>query len=203
NGNIHLEFIDVNGPCIPDGSPERPGGARFFAPVFNSHSPTVRRIVLTNDVDHDLGGDLLGSFNNLLGARGGAGGAFGVVLNNHRQFSGFQHFVYDDSGEDDIGPEARKSDGPGSLRDFEGRPANGLWQFVMVDNAPFHTGCVDRIVGLIQPQEDTNTTGNGVLLTVGAGKWRYTTVDVPPGVTNMLVYVTQESTAQAPLPGPV
>jgi len=62
---------------------------------------------------------------------------------------------------------------------------------------------VDRIVGLIQPQEDTKHDGSGVLLTVGAFKWRYTSVDVPPGVTNMLVYVTDEGTPQAPTPGPL
>src|SRR2546423_12456658 len=96
NGNIRLDFIDVNGPCIPDGSPERPGGARFFAPVFSLKNPKVRRITLTNDVEHDLGGGLLGSFTSFGTGVGGA--APPTRLNQHRQLPRFQSLIYNGSG---------------------------------------------------------------------------------------------------------
>jgi subtilisin-like proprotein convertase family protein len=202
DGNIRMEFFPINGDgCIPDGSPENPGGARFFCPIADPFSPNVRRLVLTNDVDHDKGGDLYGSLTSMGASAGGVPPV--AVLNNHRAFPvGPQMFIYDDSGEDDI-LGSRKSDGPGSLRDFEGGPANGLWQFVMVDNAPSHIGCVTRVLGMIEPQDDTNAMGNGVVLTIDPGKWRFTSVDVPPGVTNLKVSLTHEPSAQVSGTGPL
>lgn len=197
DGNIQMEFIPAFAD-IPDGSPEAPGGVRFFCPIADPGN--VRRIIITNSIDHELGGDLLGTLTT---SGSFAGVAPVAVLNNHRSFFGPQTFIYDDSGEDDITFNnvvvSQNSDGPGTLRDFEGRPAGGLWQFAMVDNTPFHTGSVTRIVGRIEPQEDTNAL-NGILLTIGAGKWKFTSVDVPVGVTNMTVSVIHDNTpAPAPL----
>jgi subtilisin-like proprotein convertase family protein len=200
NGNILLDFIPVRDFCIPDGSPESPGGAIFLAPILDPLSPNVRRVILTNDIFHQRGGDLLGTIRVLGSAFAGVPPS--AVLNNHRQFITFENSIYDDSGEDDI-PFSRRSDGPGSLREFEGRPANGLWQFTMVDNSPFHTGCVTRLVGMIEPQDDTNAMGNGIILVVDGGKWRFTTVDVPPGVTNLQVFITHEPNATFTGSGPL
>jgi len=84
----------------------------------------VRRITLTNDVEHDLGGDLLGSFTSFgtgLGraADGRAEQSPAIQRASKASFTMIAARM--------IIPGARKSDGPGSLRDFEGRPANGLW----------------------------------------------------------------------------
>src|SRR6185295_9653533 len=124
-----------------------------------------------------------------------------VVLNNHRSFDGplifSEVFIYDDSGEDDI-PGTRHTDGPGSLRSFAGEPAFGVWTFTMIDNSPFHIGSVDGLTGLIEPEDTTNFGNGAVVLTVQPQKWKYRTCDVPPGVTNMIVYV-QESGVGGPL----
>ena len=199
NGNILLDF-DIGTDCIPDGTPANPGGQQFFTIVAGfDPSRNIRRVILTNDVVHERGGDLLGTIT-MFPFGPGANGLLtqpASVLNNHRDFNGLQRFIYDDSGEDDI-PFSRQSDGPGSLRDFEGRNVNGLWQFTMIDNTPFHTGCVTRVFGLIEPQS-TNGFGDGVVLTLEPGKWRYTAVDVPLNVTNLQVFVRQEPATPLPL----
>src|SRR5207247_1001824 len=77
NGNIRMDFFTTGDGTIPDGSADKPGGVRFFSIVAPTAPATVRRVVLTNDVYHQLGGDLYGSLNlnNDL-----------AVLNNHRPF---------------------------------------------------------------------------------------------------------------------
>ncbi len=175
NGNIRLTFFTTPQE-IKDGSPESPQAIRLMA--FVPEEDTVRRVILTNTVTHQDGGDLLGDLSH---------GDHYAVLNNHRFFEGSQTWVYDDSGEgDDTG--CVPTDGPGSLRDFENDPAQGMWLFTMIDNASAHTGRVDRLVGIIEPQTDL-TNANGLTLTVAGGQWRFATVDVPVGVTNMIVHL--------------
>ena len=201
DGNYLLDF-DITDGCIPDGSPANPGGRQFFTIIadFNASGGTprtMRRVTLTNDVDHQLGGDLLGTVT-VFPFGGGGGLPVSAVLNNHRAFAGPNRFIYDDSGENDI-PFSRQSDGPGTLRDLEGKSLTALWQFTMVDNTPFHTGCVQQVIGLIEPQQDTNSLGNGIRLRLGPGQWRYTAIDVPVGVTNLQVFVRQEPGFQLPV----
>ncbi|HKQ37608.1 MAG TPA: S8 family serine peptidase [Verrucomicrobiae bacterium] len=203
NGNYLLDF-DVSDGCIPDGTPANPSGRQFFAIIYDMGggvgpgNRTMRRVVLTNDVDHQLGGDLLGTVTSFPFGNGG-GNPVSAVLNNHRAFQNFNRFIYDDSGENDI-PLSQQSDGPGTLRDFEGKSLTALWQFTMVDNTPHHTGCVLGAIGMIEPQQDTNNFGNnGIRLRIGAQQWRYTAIDVPLGVTNLQVFVRHEPGFQLPV----
>jgi subtilisin-like proprotein convertase family protein len=178
DGNIPLFFFPIGPVPIPDGSAERPGGVNLMAFVANPE--TVRRIVLTNLVTHENAGDLIGYLTHDTDF---------AVLHNHRTFVGTSELAaYDDSGEEDI-PGTRRTDGPGSLNDFQGKQAQGMWTYVMADNAPFQTGSVIRVVGLIEPQSDlTNSTGLAVT-DLQRGKWRYFAIDVPVGVTNLIASV--------------
>src|SRR5207237_8749961 len=120
----------------------------------------VRRVVVTNIITHENARDLFGILTHP-----GVGLPHSAVLNNHRSFAGTAGFIYDDSKEFDVNG-SRPPDGPGRLRDFIGDPAYGLWQFTMVDNSPYHTGRVDSLVGMIEPEEDL-TSPRGINLTVG------------------------------------
>ena len=190
NGNYQLNFYPTRVE-VPDGSPDDPGGVQMIAVVGSPPEVMVRRIVLTNGVTHEQFGDLLGDFRH--------DNTF-ATLNNHRSFDSPQAlseiFIYDDSGEDDV-LGSRHTDGPGSLRGFTGEPAFGVWTFTMIDNTPFHSGTVDILSGLIEPEQTTNYGNGAVVLTVQPGKWKYRTADVPPGVTNLLVFVRQRD--QLPL----
>src|SRR6185503_12297149 len=104
-------------------------------------------------------------------------------------FVGRRTFLYDDSGEEDI-PLSQASDGPGSLRDFEGEPAYGIWQFQMIDNSPNHIGTNNTLIGYIEPDDETNDMG-AIVFTIQPFKWRYRTCNVPPGVTNLIAWLRQ------------
>lgn len=181
-GNLRLNFFSTSGTgVVPDGSAEDPGGLFFLAPVIpTSGQEIVRRVVLTNIITHENGGDLLGLLFK---------GTRFAALNNHRQFPGLTDIsIYDDSTEDDI-PGSRPTDGPGSLNDFAGESAVGVWMYTIADNAPFQTGQVDFIRGVIEPEEDL-LNGNGLFVSrLDPGKWRFFSVDVEPAVTNMTINV--------------
>jgi len=166
------------GSNIPDGTPDKPQAALIFA--FVNEEVQIDNIIVTNILSHDSGGDLLGnlSHNNQF-----------AVLNNHRSFQGNNLlWVYDDSdsGEIDI---SQPVDGPGSLRNFVGEEAGGVWQLTMIDNSPFHTGRVERLSLEITPHLDALTDGTGINRRILPGRWTFTFVDVPAQATNMSVCV--------------
>jgi hypothetical protein len=142
----------------------------------------IENLIVTNVISHDSGGDLLGNLSH--------NGQF-AVLNNHRAFQGnFLQWIYDDSDSGDIAG-SQPVDGPGSLNNFIGEPAAGVWQLTMIDNAPFPTGRVDRIGFEITPQSDDLLSGIGVNVTIRGMRFlrRVFTVDVPANATNLSVCV--------------
>jgi len=181
NGNIRLVFTGTP-VAIPDGSPGLPMGTNVFAFVFDPAD--VRRVVLTNDFVHENGGDLYGVLHHLSGREAS------VVLNNHRSFIGTQEYLYDDAPRNQI-PGSQIPDGPGSLRDFVGEPATGLWAFTISDNSPYDTGTLERLIGYIEPADKTNLLG--VELTAGPMQWsECLQVDVPLNATNLNIYLVQQ-----------
>ena len=175
-GNALLRFIPVP-QDIPDGSPDTPGGATFFA--FVDADIKVDRVVLTNTVTHENGGDLFGNLSHL--------DTF-TVLNNHRSFFGEQTFVYDDSEEDPV-PTSRPTDGPGNLRDFRGQEAAGDWEVRMIDNSPEHIGRVESLFGLIEKLTELTNGSSSSVLTLAAGRCRTVAFTVPLAVTNVTLSV--------------
>src|SRR5262249_6309512 len=113
-----------------------------------------------------------------------------AVLNNHSFPPGTpppitNSFIYDDSGEGSV-PGARKTDGPGSLRDFMGEPGAGVWLLTEVDNALTHTGGVQAVNLKIEPQNITN----GIAITVEPNSFYFDFVDVPIGATNLTMCIS-------------
>lgn len=185
-GNIRLVFMPAP-VAIPDGTPEAPQAVDMFAFVLDPAK--VRRIVLTNTFTHENAGDLFGILTHPTAS------AASAVLNNHRSFAGTQTFLYDDSQQNSL-PGSEIPDGPGRLRDFRGELAAGMWRFTMIDNAPFHVGQVDSLVGYIEPQKDL-TNPNGILVSARAKQWGdCQELDVPFGVTNVVITVEPPSTVE-------
>lgn len=168
-------FVD-----IPDGSPQDPQAALLFA--FVMEPVTVDNVIVTNIMTHDSGGDLLGNLSH---------DADFVVLNNHNGFNGTEMFVYDDSDSGEI-LISEPTFGPGSLRDFIGKPGEGAWQLTMIDNSQFHTGRVDRFSFKIRPQPD-NLGGAGVLRRIQPQRWTFTSTNVPPDATKLEVCVAPDN----------
>ena len=170
---------------IPDGSPEQPAGTNIV--MFCTGNFTVRRVVITNTIAHENFGDL---FINL----GHAG--TNITLLNHTYGNGQspQTLVYDDTGETDL-VGTRHSDGPGSLQDFLGMTAAGLWLLTVTDNAPTQTGRVISVTGKVDKQD---VLGGGDNFCIGPSSWFIDSVVVP--VNSATLTVTLTNTSATPLP---
>jgi len=174
NGIEYLHGINVP-TTIPDGTPDKPGVATTVAIAVQPIN--VRRVVVTNFLEHENFGDLFGSLSHTLQS---------VVLNNHTFGNGTtnQELIYEDNDEGDI-PGSQHPDGPGTLQDFIGQQGAGVWLLREEDNAEFNTGRVDNVFIRLDPQEGTN----GVVATIPPGHFFYDFIDVPPAATNMTVCV--------------
>lgn len=186
NGNGDQVINGLNVPVpIPNGSPARPKSAYVFAvaPV----AMEIQRVVVTNTILHQNLGNLVG----VLSHRYNAGGQAAVTLNQHNEPAfppppGPYTMIYDDTGAGDIGG-SQPSDGPGSLKDFTGQQALGVWILTETDNALTQTGEVQNLTLLIQPHRDMTS---GETNTVQAKSWFYEYIDVPPGYTNLSIFAT-------------
>ncbi|HEY1171275.1 MAG TPA: putative Ig domain-containing protein [Verrucomicrobiae bacterium] len=176
DGTYDIEFFPVPAE-IPDGNPEKPEGVQLFGIVPDTFN--IHRVIATNTMYHDLYGDLVGTLehNNVL-----------VTLNNHTFYSstnqgGNLTLVYDDSDEGDV-VGGIASDGPGSLNNFIGTDASGVWMFTMIDNAPQFVGNIQRFTLHIEEEQDTDITVGGTEITFGLppGRSYYTGINIPPGV---------------------
>jgi subtilisin-like proprotein convertase family protein len=162
---------------IPDGNNAHAGVRYVFGLALTPME--IRRVVVTNTFTHQNFGDLVGALSH--------GGKFDV-LNNHDGLGPVvnTNLVYDDSGQGDI-LGSRTSDGPGSLRNFQKSQAIGPWLLNVVDDSIGNTGSITGFQMLIQPHQDPR---KGITVSVGAGQWFYTYVDVPVGYTNLTVLAT-------------
>jgi subtilisin-like proprotein convertase family protein len=177
-GNWLIRGLNVPA-LIPDGSPEHPGGAYVLAV---SPAPIqLRRVIVTNAITHENAGDLFGVLRH---------GQQFAVLNNHSfppvnpvpiSFTN----IYEDNGQKDIAG-SRRTDGPGSLRNFVGDYGFGPWILTEVDNAPNHTGRVDTLWIKLEKQHLTD----GVNVTVEPNSWFYDSIDIPKEATNLTVCVS-------------
>jgi subtilisin-like proprotein convertase family protein len=177
-------------PClpldIPDGTPDEPGGATIVC--FATMPMTIQKVVVTNTITHENPGDLIGTLTH---------DDVSVVLLNHYNWlddtggDPTAEYVYDDTEEE---PGSIPADGPGSLNDYLGEEAQGMWYFDIVDNALHHTGRVDVLTLTIHPTADTNLLGADDyavyrLVCVPPLEWKYTAVNVPYDATNLEVCV--------------
>ena len=160
--------------AIPDGTPEHPGGTHIFA--IAPQAITVRRVVVTNNITHELVSDLFGRMDH---------GRDFVVLNNHSGAGGVTNvdFIYNDSGQHDI-PNAIHTDGPGNLGNFASKQGAGQWMLTMVDNAPGHTGTNNVFTVWLEKQKDLLT---GVTVDLAPNECSEDFIFVPVEATNLTV----------------
>jgi len=181
NGNVYVNALNVP-VAIPDGNNRYPGNAYVLALAIPSNpSMTVRNVIVTNTVTHENFGDLLGTLSHENKY---------ATLNSHDGFSFVVNdpLIYDDSGQGDV-PGARHSDGPGSLKDFQGVHGIGLWLMNQVDDSPGATGSVVNLQMKIEPHIDL-TSQPFATVSVPPQSWFYDYVDVPVGYTNITVVAT-------------
>lgn len=176
NGNLLLRGFP-NFAAIPDGSPEHPGGTRVFAVA--PQPITIRRVVVTNNITHELVSDLFGRMDH---------GRDFVVLNNHSGQGGVTNvsFIYNDSNQHDI-PNSQHTDGPGTLQNFGGKQGAGQWMLTMVDNAPGHVGTNNVFTVWLEKQQDLL---EGETLVLGNNDCSEDFIFVPPEATNLTVTAT-------------
>jgi subtilisin-like proprotein convertase family protein len=176
NGNLLLRGFP-NFAAIPDGTPEHPGGTRVFAVA--PQPITIRRVVVTNNITHELVSDLFGRMDH---------GHDFVVLNNHSGQGGVTNvsFIYNDSNQHDI-PNAQHTDGPGTLRNFGGKQGAGQWMLTMVDNAPGHVGTNNVFTVWLEKQKDLL---EGETITLANNECSEDFIYVPAEATNLTVTAT-------------
>jgi hypothetical protein len=178
---------------IPDGAPNQPRLTNLFALVLEPEV-TVQRIYVTNSIIHEEGGDLVGILSH---ADPKGGGTDTVTLNNRRAWNGINTTVYDDSDQGDLGdatsiPPVVRSDGPGSLRDFVGHGADGVWQYAISDNALSHTGRVEQLSLVIQPANTNNDFPIDLSRPIGPGRWLHAAFDASADATNVQICVQSD-----------
>jgi subtilisin-like proprotein convertase family protein len=188
NGIEYLTGYPLNA-VIPGGNPAVPGSVDVVALAI--YPINVLRVIVTNVFTAQNFGDLVGTLNH---------NDIPVILNNHDSTNSpiiNQPFIYDDSGFNDI-PNARPSDGPGSLNSFMGENGTGVWVLNEANNAEGFSNVVDSFSLAIEP--DNNLFGNTNLVIVQPNSWVYGYVDAPPVATNLTVTVTNTTgTATPPL----
>ncbi len=180
NGNQYVNGVPVP-VIIPDGNNRYPGVGYMVGLAL--YPMEIRRVITTNTYFHQNFGDLVGTLNHsgvsdILNNHDG----LGLVLTNRQ-------FVYDDSGQNDLGTTNIGSDGPGSLNNFRGGEAIGPWIFTEVDNSFTETGYMNSVEMRIEPHRDLRHQPF-ITVAVPAGTWFYDFVDVPVGYTNLLVVAT-------------
>ncbi|MGD1089501.1 MAG: proprotein convertase P-domain-containing protein, partial [Verrucomicrobiota bacterium] len=182
NGTEYLTGLPLNA-VIPGGNPAVPGYVDVIALAI--YPINVLRVVVTNVFTAQNFGDLVGTLNH---------NDIPVILNNHDSTNApFTNvdFIYDDSGYNDI-PNARPSDGPGSLNSFIGEDGTGVWVLNEANNATGFTNVVNSFNLAIQP--DNNLIGNTNPVIIQPSGWYYNFVVAPAGATNLTILVTNIST---------
>lgn len=193
DGSITIEALPVP-QQIPDGSPDRPGGVYMFA--VNTEQDEIRQVIVGNPaynpaagftVMHELFGDLIATLTFQ---------AKFAVLHNHSfpasdYFGGIVTNRYDDLP--DAAPGHRGIDGPGSLRDFIGMQAAGLWTLNVQDSALTHTGSVGGLTLTIYPAPPTNLVDFIAIIPAQSTFYHY--VDVPDDATNFSMTVSHDGTS--------
>ncbi|SPE63103.1 hypothetical protein SBV1_950024 [Verrucomicrobia bacterium] len=182
-GNQYLRGIPQQG-WIPDATTGLSGevAAGGWTNLCLPLAPIqVRRVIVTNNIGHQLMSDLVGTLNQPDG-----NSAKYVVLNNHLpNFGATNQYVYDDSGESNIAG-ARHTDGPGSLNSFAGEASGGLpWMLTESDTVIQNVGYDSNLTVFLEQQQ---SVANGITVTVEPGTTVRQYLDVPVETTNLTVY---------------
>ena len=161
--------------AIPGGSPDQPASEQVLG--IASGSFTIRRAIVTNVLTCVSSRDLMISLTH---------GPASVVLSNFATNGPRtdQALVYDDSGEGDI-PDARPTDGPGSLVDFAGGQALGQWRLSVTDTNQAATN--NDLEIFLELQQDLSA---GVIADIAPGSCRQDYEYLPFTATNLTAIVS-------------
>lgn len=183
-GNIIIRGLPVPNQ-IPDGDNANPGVSLVLG--ISTETDTIRKVTVTNTLTHEQMGDLFANLSHNTDF---------AVLHNHSFGNGdlTQRFIYDDS-DDGLSTDSQRTDGPGSLNNFQAGDAVGLWLLTTLDDSPSATGRVESLTIKVEPQRILD---EGDVLTIGARRFGRTFVEVPAGATNLSISVTNISDQLTP-----
>jgi alpha-tubulin suppressor-like RCC1 family protein/subtilisin-like proprotein convertase family protein len=185
NGNQYLNSLNVPQP-IAEGTPSAP--SKTFVFMLDLNPVQIQNVVVTNTILAQNFGSLVGSIKH---------NGKTVVLNNHDSLGsppGPYRLIYDDSGQNTI-PGSRPSDGPGSLRSYDGADGTGIWQLTEEGTTLAQTGVVENCQIFLEKHQDPQ---NGINVVLQPGEWFYDFVAVPPGITNLEIFGTNLTATLAP-----
>ena len=214
-GNITLNAIGAPA-IIPDGTPQEPGGTNIF--MINPFDIDIRRVIVTNSLQHQLGGDLVAELEHD-GER--------ATLRNHRgdDIRLGTTYIFDDSEENNVdypttvsdfinfydgtavpyyapGTNATPTDGPQRLGNFVGEEGIGLWQYTVSDNQLLHTGFLNGITLRLEPSNGTNNNNGGGVQSgqinrIEANSTYCDFIAVPPGAVSLSIHVAMNNAGMA------
>ena len=188
NNGGNLNMMPLPG-IIPDGSAADPGGVSIFGIYVGQPYDYVRKVTAVSTIYHQEIGDLWGQLSHNQNA---------VVLNNHTLAYPLPNqpyptnfvFQYDDDP-DVVSDETSgivRTDGPGSLNDFNWEPAMGVWQLDMVDSAMSFTGVVHNLSLTVDAVKNLSLIGSrGIDVHLEPGESEDFLIDVPFNATNMII----------------
>ncbi|HEX7862015.1 MAG TPA: S8 family serine peptidase [Verrucomicrobiae bacterium] len=175
NGRIYLNGVPFEA-AVLDGNPRKPTAGTMLAIGLSSRRVANAQVSVTTF--HENFPDLVGVLSKQQQR---------VILNNHNLGAtnfGINAFTYNDNIMfDQVG--TIQSDGPGSLNEFAGYKLVGPWFLEMIDDAPSHTGRVQRFEIVIDPLRESIPIDGPISGTVEGGRIVYYPLDVPFGVTNV------------------
>lgn len=187
DGNLRAFGIPLTQP-IPDGSPDQPGIGLYMA--LSLVQGETRRVYVQQTLSHENFPDLIGTLYH---------DGISPVLNNHGQLAdlalgrvqfGTNITTFYDDTRDSGTLGAVPVDGPGTLLDFLGGRAGGVWILQTVDDALGSSGRVNNLELIVQPNDFGN---NFVTRTVQPGECVLEVVTAPANANRLTVVLTNMS----------
>ena len=173
---------------IPPGSPAHPSTVYIFALAL--YPLTVDEVIVTNGFFVQNFGGIYGQLQH---------NDTYDILNNHDAYGSVNtNFIYYDAPANPIStpigyvtvPPSQPSDGPGSLINYRGQTATGPWILTEADNVPYLTGSNTAFGLRLYPHTPPQ---KGFSVWINGQSAYYDYIDVPAGVTNLILSVTNET----------
>jgi subtilisin-like proprotein convertase family protein len=180
NGNGSITATGTGLPVfIPNAVSYNPALAFAFMANPNPLAQKIRRVTVNLGIQHGNPSDLYGTlqFNGTT-----------IALNHNSGPPGGFTNTYDDLQEDPNSGDVT-SDGPGSLTEYVGQQASGMWLLTEADNALTQTGYITTYSVTVDPQPPLS----GFFVTLGADQWFDDYIIVPNDATNLIISAIYES----------
>lgn len=184
----------VNGLTLPaailPGSPQHAKVVLVFALAL--YPLAIDEVIVTNQVWHQNSGNLYGQVGH---------NQVYTMLDSHDGYEntiGSSSIIYYDAAANPINtpigpvtvPAPHPTDGPGSLTAYRTQQAIGPWILAEADNVPYASGNVMAYGLRIYPHQQPD---KGLNVYIAGQSAYYDYIDVPAGVTNLTLSVTNET----------